>query len=193
MQWTLYTVVEDHLDASVSHPLVCLGLDHNFDVGCQHHYQHRHRLPIPPYTFSSSTLVPSYSQSLFVSARGPGISPSAIPASSSTCFYSTPEAKEALGRDEGHETASRPEQARSEDESREEVLGSKRQTRCGWRRGETPSVPPSSSSEELVASSPMDEKKEERDKKGNRGEYEDEPTLGQKDGMDMRNREPRAW
>jgi hypothetical protein len=51
----------------------------------------------------------------------------------------------------------------------------------------------SSSSKELVASSPMDEEKEERDEKGNRGEYEDEPTLGQKDGMDMRNREPGAW
>jgi hypothetical protein len=59
-------------------------------------------------------------------------------------------------------------------------------------RGETPSTTPSSSSQELVASSPMDEAKEEGDGKGNRGEYEDEPTLGQKDGMDMRNREPGA-
>jgi hypothetical protein len=50
----------------------------------------------------------------------------------------------------------------------------------------------SSSSQELVALSPVDEKKEERDKKGNRGEYEDEPTLGQKDGMGMRNRDSGA-
>jgi hypothetical protein len=58
--------------------------------------------------------------------------------------------------------------------------------------GEKPFVPLSSSSEELIALSPMDGEKEEVDGKGNRGEYEDEPTLGQKDGMDMRNREPGA-
>jgi hypothetical protein len=39
----------------------------------------------------------------------------------------------------------------------------------------------------------MDEEKEERDEKGNRRGYADEPTLGQKDRMDMRNREPGAW
>jgi hypothetical protein len=134
------------------------------------------------------SLRPSYSQSLLVPARDPGISPAAIQVSWSTCFYSAPEAKEILGRDEGHETTSRPEQSRSEDESREEVLGRKRQTRCGWRRGERPSAMLSSSSQELVALSPMDEKKEERDEKGNWGEYEDEPTLRQTDGMGMRNR-----
>jgi hypothetical protein len=39
----------------------------------------------------------------------------------------------------------------------------------------------------------MNVEKEEGDEKRNRGEYEEEPTLDQKDGMDMRNREPGAW
>jgi hypothetical protein len=60
-------------------------------------------------------------------------------------------------------------------------------------RGETPSATLSSSSQDLVALSPMDEEREEKDERRNRGEYEDKPTLGHKDGMDMRNRKPGAW
>jgi hypothetical protein len=97
----MYTVVEGPLVPSYSHSLV---LDHNFDLdtavntnigmGIDHL-----SLPIipPPGRSHLRILLP---------VRGPVILPAAITASSSPYSYSTPEAKEALGSDEGHEMTS---------------------------------------------------------------------------------------
>jgi hypothetical protein len=56
----------------------------------------------------------SYLRILLLPVRGPVILPAASTSSSSPYSYSTPEAKEALGRDEGHKSTGRPGYARSE-------------------------------------------------------------------------------
>jgi hypothetical protein len=93
-----------------SHPLVCLGLDHNFDVDVNINVN----ISIDIDDLSLPALPhpqPSYHRTFdpFSSQNGsPGILPAAIPGSSSTYSHSAPEAEEALGTDEGHNTTSRP-------------------------------------------------------------------------------------
>jgi hypothetical protein len=105
--------VENPLISSGSHPPVCLGLDHDFDVNVNINTGVDHlSFPVPP------PLRSSYPRSPLLPACGPDILPAAILASSSAYSYSAPAVEEAQRRDEGHGTNSRLRYAWSETDGR---------------------------------------------------------------------------
>jgi hypothetical protein len=186
-------VVESHLVPSGSHPLVRLRLDHSFGANVKikiyfnidiNHLAYMHFLLPDLRTFYILSPHPVVLTSYPPPFRPPR----------AHILTRLPDVKEALRRDEGHDTARGLGHVLSEDgRTDEQKTGGGAGTGTSmW--GETPFSAPSSSLEELAASSLTDREREEGNRRGTGEDNEPDVRSVRRMGRtDTGNRDEGAW